>query len=47
LFYYLTGGILHDVHCHELKPNGTFHVEAADCSVAGKRHAGNLARLDS
>ncbi len=36
----------HQVHKCELEPNGTFYVEAFDPSVADKRHAELLARLD-
>ena len=35
------------VHKCELEPNGTFYVEAFDPSVADKRHAELLARLDA
>jgi hypothetical protein len=31
----------------ELEPNGTFYVEAFDPSLADKRHAELLARLDA
>ena len=37
---------IHDVHRCELEPNGTFYVEARDPSIADKRHAELLARLD-
>ena len=37
----------HQVHRCELEPNGTFYVEAFDPSVADKRHAELLARLDA
>ena len=36
----------HQVHRCELEPNGTFYVEAFDPSVADKRHAELLARMD-
>jgi uncharacterized membrane protein YcaP (DUF421 family) len=38
---------VHQVHRCELEPNGTFYVEAFDPSVADKRHAELLARLDA
>jgi len=37
----------HQVHKCELEPNGTFYVEAFEPSVADKRHAELLSRLDS
>ena len=37
----------HQVHRCELEPNGTFYVEAFDPSVADKRHAELLARMDA
>lgn len=37
----------HEVHRCELEPNGTFYVEAFDPSVADKRHAELLARLEA
>ena len=37
----------HQVHKCELEPNGTFYVEAFDPSVADKRHAEVMARLDA
>jgi uncharacterized membrane protein YcaP (DUF421 family) len=36
----------HQVHRCELEPNGTFYVEAFDPSVADKRHAELMARMD-
>jgi uncharacterized membrane protein YcaP (DUF421 family) len=38
---------LHDVHRCELEPNGTFYIEARDPSVADKRHAELVERLDA
>lgn len=38
---------LHDVHRCELEPNGTFYVEARDPSIADKRHAELLARMEA
>ena len=38
---------IHEVHRCELEPNGTFYVEARDPSIADKRHAELLARLDT
>jgi uncharacterized membrane protein YcaP (DUF421 family) len=38
---------LHDVHHCELEPNGTFYVEARDPSIADKRHAELVARLEA
>ena len=38
---------IHEVHRCELEPNGTFYVEARDPSIADKRHAELLARLDA
>lgn len=38
---------VHDVHRCELEPNGTFYIEARDPSIADKRHAELLARLDA
>jgi len=37
----------HQVHRCELEPNGTFYVEAFEPSVADKRHAELLSRLDA
>jgi uncharacterized membrane protein YcaP (DUF421 family) len=37
----------HQVHLCELEPNGTFYVEAFDPSIADKRHAELLDRLDA
>jgi uncharacterized membrane protein YcaP (DUF421 family) len=37
---------IHDVHRCELEPNGTFYIEGRDPSVADKRHAELLARLE-
>lgn len=37
---------IHDVHCCELEPNGTFYVEGRDPSIADKRHDELLARLE-
>jgi uncharacterized membrane protein YcaP (DUF421 family) len=37
----------HQVHRCELEPNGTFYVEAFDPSIADKRHAELLDRLDA
>ena len=36
----------HQVHRCELEPNGTFYVEAFDPSIADKRHAELMARMD-
>jgi len=38
---------VHQVRRCELEPNGTFYVEAFDPSVADKRHAELLTRLDA
>jgi uncharacterized membrane protein YcaP (DUF421 family) len=38
---------VHDVKRCELEPNGTFYVEAFDPSIADKRHAELLARIDA
>lgn len=38
---------IHDVHRCELEPNGTFYVEARDPSIADKRHAELVARLEA
>jgi uncharacterized membrane protein YcaP (DUF421 family) len=38
---------LHQVRSCELEPNGTFYVEAFDPSVADKRHAELLERIDA
>ena len=38
---------IHEVHRCELEPNGSFYVEARDPSIADKRHAELLARLDA
>jgi len=38
---------LHDVHQCLLEPNGTFYIEARDPSIADKRHADLVARLDA
>jgi uncharacterized membrane protein YcaP (DUF421 family) len=38
---------LHQVRRCELEPNGTFYVEAFDPSVADKRHAELLERIDA
>lgn len=38
---------IHDIHRCELEPNGTFYIEPRDPSIADKRHAELLARLDS
>ena len=38
---------VHDVQRCELEPNGTFYVEARDPSIADRRHAELLERLDS
>ncbi len=38
---------VHDVKRCELEPNGTFYVEAFDPSLADKRHAELLARIDA
>jgi len=37
---------VHEVHRCELEPNGSFYVEAKDPSIADKRHAELLKRLD-
>jgi hypothetical protein len=47
VFLSFSGGILRDVHCDEIKQNGTYHVEGADLSAAGKQHARSPARLDA
>ena len=38
---------VHDVHRCELEPNGTFYIEARDPSIADKRHAEVVARLEA
>ena len=38
---------IHEVHRCELEPNGTFYVEARDPSIADKRHAELLERLEA
>ena len=38
---------VHDVHRCELEPNGTFYIEARDPSIADKRHAELVARLEA
>ena len=38
---------VHEVKRCELEPNGTFYVEAFDPSIADKRHAELLAKLDA
>lgn len=38
---------LHDVQHCELEPNGTFYVEARDPSIADKRHAELVSRLEA
>jgi len=38
---------VHDVKRCELEPNGTFYVEAFDPSIADKRHAELLAKIDA
>ena len=38
---------IHDVHRCELEPNGTFYIEGRDPSIADKRHAELLARLET
>jgi uncharacterized membrane protein YcaP (DUF421 family) len=37
----------HQVHRCELEPNGTFYVEAFEPSIADKRHAELLSRIDA
>lgn len=37
----------HQVHKCQLEPNGTFYVEAFDPSIADKRHADLVARLEA
>ena len=38
---------VHDVKRCELEPNGTFYVEAFDPSIADKRHADLIARIEA
>lgn len=38
---------VHEIHRCELEPNGTFYIEPRDPSVADKRHAELLNRLDA
>jgi len=38
---------VHDVKRCELEPNGTFYVEAFEPSIADKRHAELLTRIDA
>lgn len=38
---------IHDVHRCELEPNGTFYIESRDPSIADKRHAELVARLEA
>jgi uncharacterized membrane protein YcaP (DUF421 family) len=38
---------VHDVRRCDLEPNGTFYVEAFDPSIADKRHAELIAKLDT
>lgn len=38
---------VHDIARCELEPNGTFYIEPRDPSIADKRHAELLARLDA
>jgi uncharacterized membrane protein YcaP (DUF421 family) len=38
---------IHQVHRCELEPNGSFYVEAFDPSIADKRHAELVSRLDA
>lgn len=38
---------IHQVHCCELEPNGTFYIEAIEPSLAERHHADLIARLDA
>jgi len=38
---------IHDVHCCELEPNGTFYIEGRDPSIADKRHEELLAKIEA
>jgi uncharacterized membrane protein YcaP (DUF421 family) len=38
---------IHEIHRCELEPNGTFYIEPRDPSIADKRHAELLARLEA